>query len=90
MIKKYVTHEMKSKFINSIHSVKTEKLTTGNLIVFSATLGEPGIDYPIYSIIPKTNFNCSEQRYKGFFGDPDTGCQVWHYCDLNGGQASFL
>ncbi|KAG5889140.1 hypothetical protein JTB14_016246 [Gonioctena quinquepunctata] len=29
-------------------------------------------------------------RYKGFFGDPDTNCQVWHYCDLNGGQASFL
>lgn len=29
-------------------------------------------------------------RYKGFFGDIETGCQVWHYCDLNGGQASFL
>ncbi|XP_037909424.1 proline-rich extensin-like protein EPR1 isoform X3 [Hermetia illucens] len=52
--------------------------------------GRPGIDYPILADIPKTNFNCKEQRYKGFFGDPDTGCQVWHYCDLNGGQASFL
>lgn len=54
------------------------------------SIGEPGIDYPAYSVIPKTNFNCSEQRYKGFFGDPDSSCQVWHYCDLNGGQSSFL
>ncbi|XP_055313241.1 uncharacterized protein LOC129574799 isoform X2 [Sitodiplosis mosellana] len=52
--------------------------------------GTPGIDFPAYSVIPKTNFNCSEQRYKGFFGDPEAGCQAWHYCDLNGGQASFL
>lgn len=52
--------------------------------------GKPGIDYPTYSKLPPTSFNCSEQRYKGFFGDPVTGCQVWHYCDLNGGQASFL
>ncbi|KAJ9579965.1 hypothetical protein L9F63_004348, partial [Diploptera punctata] len=54
------------------------------------TPGRPGIDYPIYSSIPETTFNCKNQRYKGFFGDPDTSCQVWHYCDLNGGQASFL
>lgn len=52
--------------------------------------GRPGIDYPIFHEIPQTAFNCKEQRYKGFFGDPDTGCQAWHYCDLNGGQASFL
>ncbi|XP_037030053.1 mediator of RNA polymerase II transcription subunit 15 isoform X2 [Bradysia coprophila] len=52
--------------------------------------GRPGIDYPNLSEIPQTNFNCKEQRYKGFFGDPETHCQVWHYCDLNGGQASFL
>lgn len=52
--------------------------------------GKPGIDYPALSEIPVTSFNCKEQRYKGFFGDPETNCQVWHYCDLNGGQASFL
>lgn len=52
--------------------------------------GRPGIDYPILSEIPPTSFNCKDQRYKGFFGDPETHCQVWHYCDLNGGQASFL
>ncbi|XP_056636640.1 uncharacterized protein LOC130445138 [Diorhabda sublineata] len=54
------------------------------------TPGKPGVDYPALSTIPRTSFNCKTQRYKGFFGDPDTNCQVWHYCDLNGGQASFL
>lgn len=38
--------------------------------------GRPGIDYPIYHEIPQSNFSCKEQRYKGFFGDPETGCQV--------------
>ncbi|XP_070490649.1 uncharacterized protein [Chironomus tepperi] len=52
--------------------------------------GRPGIDYPNYHKIPETSFSCKEQRYKGFFGDPDTKCQVWHYCDLNGGKSSFL
>lgn len=55
-----------------------------------STPGRPGIDYPAYDSIPQTTFSCATQRYKGFFGDPDTNCQVWHYCDLNGGQASFL
>nr|NP_001138080.1 uncharacterized protein Dmel_CG14304, isoform B [Drosophila melanogaster]NP_650731.3 uncharacterized protein Dmel_CG14304, isoform A [Drosophila melanogaster]AAF55570.3 uncharacterized protein Dmel_CG14304, isoform A [Drosophila melanogaster]ACL83538.1 uncharacterized protein Dmel_CG14304, isoform B [Drosophila melanogaster] len=52
--------------------------------------GRPGIDYPNYAEIPQTSFECTKQRYKGFFGDPETNCQVWHYCDLNGGKASFL
>ncbi|SPP87982.1 DNA N6-methyl adenine demethylase isoform X2 [Drosophila guanche] len=52
--------------------------------------GRAGIDYPNYSVIPQTSFECTKQRYKGFFGDPETNCQVWHYCDLNGGKASFL
>ncbi|XP_022211422.2 uncharacterized protein LOC111066828 [Drosophila obscura] len=52
--------------------------------------GRPGIDYPNYAVIPQTSFECTNQRYKGFFGDPETNCQVWHYCDLNGGKASFL
>lgn len=41
--------------------------------------GTPGIagqDYPAYSVIPTTGFNCKTQRYKGFFGDPETNCQV--------------
>ncbi|XP_063827508.1 titin [Ostrinia nubilalis] len=54
------------------------------------TPGRPGVDYPILTTIPQTAFDCKTQRYKGFFADPETRCQVWHYCDLNGGQASFL
>lgn len=40
--------------------------------------GRPGIDYPILSVIPKTSFDCKTQRYKGFFGDPETHCQVFN------------
>lgn len=40
--------------------------------------GRPGIDYPTLSIIPKTSFDCKTQRYKGFFGDPETHCQVYN------------
>lgn len=45
-------------------------------IKYGATRGEANVDYPAYSIIPVTKFSCKEQRYKGFFGDPETGCQV--------------
>ncbi|XP_023934918.1 uncharacterized protein LOC112043642 [Bicyclus anynana] len=54
------------------------------------TPGRPDVDYPILTVIPQTSFDCKTQRYKGFFADTETRCQVWHYCDLNGGQASFL
>lgn len=42
------------------------------------TPGKPGEDYPAYASIPSTRFNCKTQRYKGFFGDPETNCQVRH------------
>nr|XP_050866109.1 uncharacterized protein LOC127071186 [Vespula vulgaris] len=57
---------------------------------YGVTRGKPNVDYPAYAVIPETEFSCKKQRYKGFFGDPSTGCQVWHYCDLNGGKSSFL
>lgn len=43
---------------------------------YGATRGKPHIDYPAYATIPETNFSCKDQRYKGFFGDPASGCQV--------------
>uniref|UniRef100_A0A1B0FEM1 Chitin-binding type-2 domain-containing protein n=1 Tax=Glossina morsitans morsitans TaxID=37546 RepID=A0A1B0FEM1_GLOMM len=52
--------------------------------------GRPGVDYPILSAIPYTNFYCDEQLYPGFFADMETRCQGWHYCDIDGRQASFL
>ncbi|KAK2584670.1 hypothetical protein KPH14_007014 [Odynerus spinipes] len=77
-------------------SVKQNKISTSRpkiaqtSLKYGATRGKPNIDYPAYATIPETDFSCKEQRYKGFFGDPATDCQVWHYCDLNGGKASFL
>lgn len=41
-----------------------------------STPGKAGLDYPVYSVIPKTEFSCKSQRYKGFFADPETKCQV--------------
>lgn len=52
--------------------------------------GRPGTDYPILSAVPYTNFYCDEQPYPGFFADMETRCQGWHYCDIDGRQASFL
>lgn len=41
-----------------------------------STPGRAGVDYPAYAEIPETEFTCKSQRYKGFFADPDTNCQV--------------
>ncbi|KZC09447.1 hypothetical protein WN55_11190 [Dufourea novaeangliae] len=35
-------------------------------------------------------FYCDEQPYPGFFADVETRCQAWHYCDIDGRQATFL
>ncbi|XP_055614986.1 uncharacterized protein LOC129761294 [Toxorhynchites rutilus septentrionalis] len=52
--------------------------------------GRPGTDYPILPAVPYTNFYCDEQPYPGFFADMETRCQGWHYCDIDGRQATFL
>ncbi|KAL1464701.1 hypothetical protein WDU94_004325 [Cyamophila willieti] len=52
--------------------------------------GRPGTDYPILSVVPYTDFYCDDQPYPGFFADTETRCQAWHYCDIDGRQASFL
>ncbi|XP_068229131.1 uncharacterized protein [Palaemon carinicauda] len=52
--------------------------------------GVPGLDYPIISTVPYTNFYCSNMPWPGFYADTEARCQLWHYCDLEGRQASFL
>ncbi|XP_059475093.1 uncharacterized protein LOC132196446 [Neocloeon triangulifer] len=52
--------------------------------------GRAGSDYPVLGEVPYTNFYCDEQPYPGFFADTETRCQAWHYCDIDGRQASFL
>lgn len=53
-------------------------------------LGRPGTDYPVLGLVPYTNFYCDEQPYPGFYADPETRCQTWHYCDIDGRQTTFL
>lgn len=62
--------------------VSTSKQTSApqTAVKYGATRGKANVDYPAYSSIPRTNFSCKEQRYKGFFGDPETGCQVTFQC----------
>ncbi|XP_064119665.1 uncharacterized protein LOC135224525 [Macrobrachium nipponense] len=52
--------------------------------------GVPGVDYPIYSRIPYTSFACKEKLPPGIYGDAEAGCQVWHICEADGRQHSFL
>ncbi|XP_029172768.1 uncharacterized protein LOC114941802 [Nylanderia fulva] len=41
--------------------------------------GEPGVDYPAYTILPQTGFTC-EGRSRGYYADEAAGCQVFHVC----------
>ncbi|XP_055380078.1 uncharacterized protein DDB_G0283357-like [Condylostylus longicornis] len=54
--------------------------------------GEPEIDYPIYSVAPKTSFSC-DNRHEGYYADVETRCQVFRICtntDLSGEGFAFL
>ena len=55
----------------------------------SAIPGEPGTDYPIFSELPDSTFNCSEQNLPGYYADVSARCQVFHIC-LDDRQWSFL
>lgn len=50
---------------------------------YSAIPGEPDVDYPIYSEIPETSFDCSQQEFPGYYADVEARCQVFHICALN-------
>lgn len=50
---------------------------------YSAIPGEPGVDYPIFSVIPETSFDCKQQLYPGYYADVEAQCQVFHICALN-------
>merc|ERR1711936_791474 len=58
--------------------------------------GIPGEDYPILSTnnIPDTGFTCEEQGLglPGYYADTsdEAGCQVFHICQEDGTQDSFL
>nr|XP_036675071.1 protein transport protein SEC31 [Drosophila suzukii] len=50
---------------------------------YSAIPGVPGVDYPIYAQVPRTNFDCSQQPLPGYYADIEAQCQVFHICALN-------
>ncbi|TMW50051.1 hypothetical protein DOY81_004861, partial [Sarcophaga bullata] len=50
---------------------------------FSAIPGVPGVDYPIYSQVPQTNFDCAQQALPGYYSDIEAQCQAFHICALN-------
>ncbi|XP_046613390.1 mucin-16-like isoform X2 [Neodiprion virginianus] len=41
--------------------------------------GEPGVNYPTYTSVPKTRFSC-HGRMSGYYADEEAGCQVFHVC----------
>ena len=54
--------------------------------------GVPGQDYPILAAVPDTGFSCAAQQYPGYFADtaPESRCQVFHICQADDRQDSFL
>ncbi|KAG7156871.1 uncharacterized protein LOC121853250 [Homarus americanus] len=54
--------------------------------------GVPGEDYPILASVPDTGFSCEQQEFPGYFADTadEAGCQVFHICQFDGRQDSFL
>lgn len=65
-----------SPTLYTYHTEPDKQSVPQTRLKYGATRGKANVDYPAYSSIPRTNFSCKEQRYKGFFGDPETGCQV--------------
>ena len=37
--------------------------------------GEAGTDYPVYSDVPDTGFDCSQQEFPGIYTDTQADCQ---------------
>merc|ERR1712183_72868 len=53
--------------------------------------GVPGEDYPIYSTVPDTSFDCRGRFDGGYYGDPEADCQAFHICagDGTGGLTKY-
>ncbi|XP_077298983.1 U-scoloptoxin(01)-Cw1a-like [Arctopsyche grandis] len=48
------------------------------------------VPYPTYNEVPRgLAFQCSD-KIPGYYADPETRCQVWHWCLPNGQKFSFL
>ena len=45
-------------------------------MVMPAIPGVAGTDYPVYSSVPDTGFDCSQQEFPGIYTDTQADCQV--------------
>ncbi|XP_064475410.1 uncharacterized protein LOC135389277 [Ornithodoros turicata] len=54
--------------------------------------GTPESDYPTFTTIPETSFDCKAQQFQhaGYFADVEARCQVFHICQEDGRHDKFL
>ena len=52
--------------------------------------GTPGVDYPNYTELPDTSFDCKKQQYPGYYADPETRNQAFYICQADGRQNGYL
>ena len=45
-------------------------------LYFLKNIGQAGVDYPTYTTVPDTGFDCNAQTFPGIYGDPGADCQV--------------
>jgi len=58
--------------------------------LYGSVAGQPGVDFPAYTRIPKTSFTCEGKGFDfGFYADQEADCQVYHVC-WSGRRESFL
>jgi len=75
---------------------KGVRITLENMIgpdgemVMNPIPGEAGTDYPVYTSVPDTGFNCGQQDFPGIYTDLQADCQVFYMCEPNGRQTGFL
>ncbi|KAF2358543.1 Chitin binding domain [Trinorchestia longiramus] len=65
-------------------------LTTGRQLTPQAGLSAVDGEFPQYARVPATSFSCEDQRYSGYFADPEADCQVFHICLNSRNMGSFL
>jgi hypothetical protein len=53
--------------------------------------GVPGVDYSTFGAdeIPDTSFDCKQQEYPGYYGDPETRYQTFWICQADGRSDRF-
>ncbi|XP_050424052.1 uncharacterized protein LOC126835474 [Adelges cooleyi] len=68
---------------------KLQSATNEDFQSYQGVMGRPGVDFPILSSIPHTEFSCKKVKKPGYYADLETDCQVFHICD-NGRKVSFL